>query len=649
MENSRKNYLVPLDKVKVTDRFWSPRIGLVSKEVIPYQWEALNDNIPGAPPSHAVENLRIAAGEIEGEYKGEFWQDSDLAKWLEAASFSLIHYPNPEIENKIELIIELLLKAQFEDGYINTYFTLAAPGKRFTNLRDYHELYCAGHLMEAAVAYYQATGKRKFLDMMCRYADLMESIFGTASGKKPGYDGHEEIELALVKLYDATGDEKYLRLSKFFIDERGKEPYYFETEAKERGEKVLPIPQHAKRTHLQAHLPVREQTTAEGHAVRLVYLCCGMADIAFRTNDEELFNACKRLWSNVIDKRMYITGGIGSMWFEEAFTIDYDLPNRRAYTETCAAIGMVLWAHRMLKHDPDSIYADVMERVLYNGVLSGISLDGKRYFYVNPLEVWPDEAKCRVDLQHVKTKRVPWYGCACCPPNIARMISSIGQYIYCNSDNEIYVHLYIGSKTEIDLNGQKIILNQENNYPWDGGVVFTIVSDIKSEFTLALRIPDWCKNPSVKVNGEPIYINSCITKGYAKITRSWSMNDIIELQLPMEVVRIQSHPCVRENSGKVALQRGPLVYCMEEVDNGANLSDISLSADAKFQAKFNKDLHGGIIVIEGEGLRNDISSWNSLYKEFEPKKKAIKITSVPYSYWGNRNAGEMLVWIRQES
>lgn len=647
MKNQRKQIPVQMKNVKVDDGFWSNRIDMITREVIPYQWYALNDKLPGAVPSHAVENFRIAAGELVGEFYGEFFQDSDLAKWVEAASYSLISYPDEELEKKVDEVVELIEKAQFPDGYVNTYFTVAEPGKRFTNLRDKHELYCAGHLIEAATAYYQATGKRRFLDAMCRYADHIDSIFGSNPDKKHGYDGHEEIELALIKLYRVTGNSRYLNLSRYFIDERGREPYYFDLEAKERNETVIPYPQHARRTHLQVHLPVREQTTAEGHAVRLTYLCCGMADVAMEAGDFTLLDACKNIWDNVTGKRMYITGGIGSTGYEEAFTIDYDLPNRRAYAETCAAIGMVFWGHRMLQLEQDSKYADIMERALYNGVLSGISLDGKRYFYVNPLEVWPEEADRRVDLQHVKAERVPWYGCACCPPNIARLLASISEYIYSYSAHEIFVHLFIGSKAAIEMNNQKFLLKQECNYPWDGRIAFSFTDLQPSEFTLALRIPDWCRNASIRINEKNIDINEVMSKGYCKIKRIWSKNDTIVLDLPMQIELIRSNPLLRENAGKVALQRGPLVYCLEEIDNGSNLTDISLPIDASLKAEFNEALLGGITVIKGKGLRTDDSIWNGkLYLPIKCQNRSVDILAIPYSYWGNRKPGEMLVWIR---
>jgi len=637
-----------IKNVRVKDGFWAKRLQQVTEVVIPYQWEVLNDRVPAAEPSHAIENFRIAAGRTEGAYYGWVFQDSDVAKWLEAVAYCLIRQADPELERLADSVVDLIVKAQQADGYLNTYFTVKEPGGRWTNLRDNHEMYCAGHMMETAVAYYEATGKRKLLDAMCRLADHIDAAFGPEPGKKRGYPGHEEIELALVKLYQTTGEQRYLRLSRFFIDERGHEPHYYDLEAKERGDETPERPYD--KAYSQAHLPVREQTNAVGHAVRAMYLYSGMADVAAETNDETLVTACKNLWDNLTKRQMYITGGIGSAVQGEAFTFDYDLPNDTAYTETCAAIALILWAHRMLHLDIDRDYADVMERAFYNGVLSGISLDGKRYFYVNPLEVWPEVCEKRHDHGHVDTTRRPWFDCACCPPNIARLLASFGRYIYSKDEDTIYVHLFAGSEANLAIEKNRVSLTQTTEYPWKEQVDITIRTDKELTFTLAIRIPGWCKNAEITVNGEDVKIATVSRKGYARITRVWRSGDKVEIMLPMPVERIHAHPDVRADAGKVAIQRGPVVYCLEEVDNGPNLSDLSLPQDAKLILGVCDQSLGGTPVIHGVARRSVMTSqWKRvLYSPVALEREEIAIRAVPYFAWGNRQPGEMLVWIREE-
>ncbi|VBB05741.1 six-hairpin glycosidase [Lucifera butyrica] len=632
-----------LQNVRIHDRFWSRRIKLIAEEVIPYQWEALNDTIDGAEPSHAIENFRIAAGEIRGDFYGMVFQDSDVAKWMEAASYSLVTYPSSKLEAIMDEVVELIGKAQQEDGYLNTYFIAANPGERWTDLSFGHELYCAGHLIEAAVAYNSATGKRKFLDIMCRYVDYIDSVMGPEEGKRKIYCGHEEIELALVRLYKATGEEQYLRLSQYFVDERGKQPCFLQNEPTFGNiykDKWFDLAYH------QAHMPVREQTTAEGHSVRAMYLYSAMADLARETGDDSFLAALDKLWDNTTTRKMYITGGLGSQGHAERFTVDYDLPNDRAYTETCAAIGLIFWAQRMLLLNPDRRYADVLERSLYNGALSGISMDGKRYFYVNPLEVIPEVAMNRYDCEHVKTERQEWFGCACCPPNIARLVASLGQYIYSQQESAIYTHLYISSNAQFDIDGKTVMIKQSSNYPWDGTISISLTVAEKQKFTLALRVPGWCRQYQLAVNGEKMDFLT-IEDGYAVLSREWIDNDEITLTLAMPVEIVHAHPRVRENIGKVAIQRGPLIYCLEEADNGKGLAEVMLETNAGLAAKFDEDLFDGTVVITGN------AKWygggigeKHLYQfgEYPAKHKAIK--AIPYYLWGNRQPGnEMLVWV----
>ncbi len=628
------------------ESFWGKRIQNVKEAVIPYQWKALNDEVPGAPKSHALANFRIAAGLEEGEFYGFVFQDSDVAKWLEAASHCLRYYPDPDLENLVDAVIDCVAKAQQADGYLNTYFTIKDPKGRWTNLRDNHELYCAGHFIEAGVAHFRATGKGKLLEIVVRLADHVEACFGDGLGKRRGYPGHPEIELALVKLYRATGERKYLDLAAFFVNERGKRPLYFELEAKERGEEKMPWPFWTPE-YCQAHLPVREQKEAVGHAVRAMYLYSAMADLAFELKDETLSAACRTLWESATKRRMYVTGGLGSSVEGEAFTFDFDLPPDRAYTETCASIGLVFWAHRMLHLEENREYGDVLERALYNGVLSGISLDGTCYFYVNPLTIFPEAVKKRHDLRHVVSTRQPWFPCACCPPNIARFLASLPDYIYSQSGGCLSVHLFAASTLETSLGGKRISLAQETDYPWGERVLFQVTPEDPLEFTLAIRIPEWCREPRVSVNGVGIDVSSRLSQGYVRVERLWKEGDVLELLLPMPVERVRAHPAVREVAGKVALQRGPIVFCLEEVDNGPNLTSIVLPGDAELSATFDPDLLGGITVISGEAVREGTQS-QGLYTFARPERKRTVIKAIPYYAWNNRGVGEMTVWIRED-
>jgi uncharacterized protein len=643
-------------KASIRDPFWTAYTELVRNTVIPYQWEALNDRIEGAVPSRAVRNFRIAARLEEGEFGGFVFQDSDLAKWLEAAGHALADHPDPELERIVDETVDLIAAAQFEDGYINTYYALKEPGKRWSNVHDCHELYCAGHLIEAAVAYYEATGKRKLLDVVCRFADHIDSVFGPEPGKLHGYCGHQEIELALVKLYETTGEGRYLRLSQYFIDERGKQPSFFLKEYERNGQRrhwsggAGPVPDLA---YSQAHLPVREQSQAVGHAVRAVYMYSAMADLARLTGDAELLEACRRLWSNVTRKQLYITGGIGSTHHGEAFTFDYDLPNDTVYAETCASIGLIFWAHRMLQAECRSEYADVLERALYNNVLGSMSQDGKHYFYVNPLEVWPEASMNNPGRKHVKPVRQPWYGCSCCPPNVARLLSSLGKYIYSVRDNTLYTHLYIGSEWRAELKGEaagSVRIEQKSGLPWNGSVSMTVHPSDGSgmPFKLALRIPAWVSDsPSLSVNGQQSDYD--VEDGYAIIDRSWRADDTVEWRLPMEARRIEARPELRGNAGKVAIERGPLVYCVEEADNGRPISSLALSPHAPLRERFDAALPGGAVAVETEGTTANEAGdpWgDELYRPAQSTAKPVTVRAVPYFMWGNRTAGEMAVWIR---
>jgi DUF1680 family protein len=647
--------LLPLRNVRIEDPFWSKYGQLVRDVVIPYQWDALNDRITDAEPSYAIRNFRIAAGKEEGKFGGFVFQDSDLAKWLEAVGYSLTTHRDPSLEKIADEAIELISDAQQEDGYINTYFTIEAPDKRWTNLTECHELYVAGHMIEAAVAYYEATGKRKFLDVVSRFADYIETVFGTESGKIKGYDGHQEIELALVKLYKVTGQEKYLNLSQYFLDQRGQEPNFFLEEWEARGQNSFwgglatgPASRPNLKYH-QSHAPVREQKEAHGHAVRAVYMYTAMADVAAQTGDEGLLEACRTLWDNVVHKQMYITGGIGSTHHGEAFTFDYDLPNDTIYAETCASIGLIFFAQRMLQIEANSKYADIIERALYNNVIGSMSQDGKHYFYVNPLEVWPKASDGNPGKHHVKAVRQKWFGCSCCPPNVARLIASLGEYIYTIGDTEIYVNQYIGGIAKATVNGQNLEIRQETNYPWDGSIKIEVTPEYDHVFTLGLRIPDWCQQASLHINGEEIDMSNIMRHGYARVERTWKAGDVVHLDLVMDVQLIESHPQLRVNAGKVAIQRGPLIYCIEEFDNETPLASINLLTDTPLFASFDPKLLGGVMIIEGDALLDEQADWNNdLYRPLKDITKPVKVRAIPYNSWGNRVAGEMTVWLRKK-
>jgi hypothetical protein len=639
---------VRLGSARLLDGFWQDRAQIVRDKIIVYQWDAMNDRIPGIEKSHAIQNFKIAAGEAEGEFYGRPFQDSDVYKWLEAVAYSLHGKRDPQLEELADGVIDLIGRTQLPDGYLNTCFIIGKLEKRWTNVRDMHELYCAGHLIEAATAYYEATGKEKLLRIAIRLADHIDSIFGAGEGKLKGYPGHAEIELALIKLYRCTGERRYLDLCRFFIDERGKRPNFFEVEARKRGDPEPYGPWMGLYTneYNQSHLPVREQKVAVGHAVRAVYLYCAMADVAHETGDVSLLDACRTLWENVVNRQMYVTGSIGSSSFGEAFTFDYDLPNDTAYNETCAAIGLVMWAHRMLHIDLDGRYADVMETALYNGVLSGMSLDGTKYFYVNPLEVWPQSCSRRHDKKHVKPERQSWFGCACCPPNLARLFASLGQYIYSHADDRIYLHLYANSEAKAEVAGTSVAVRQSTSYPWQETTDIEVEPADAARFVVGLRIPGWCKRFVLSVNGEEAHPQ--VDRGYALIDRIWKPGDRIRIRFDMPPMRIRSNPQLRANAGKIALRRGPVVYCLEEEDNGPMLTDISIPIDAELNVRFEPDLLGGVAVLTTQGRRSRIPrDETGLYTERPFERMSTPVTAIPYYAWNNRRPGEMLVWIRE--
>lgn len=628
--------------VQVQDVFWGQYQKLVRESVIPYQWKALNDQIPGAAKSGCISNFEVAAGRKEGSFYGCCFQDSDLAKWLEAVAYSLAAHPDAELERLADSAIDLVAEAQREDGYLNTFYQLEHPGQEWTCLREYHEMYCAGHMMEAAVAYYEATGKRKLLDVMCRMADHIDRKFGPEAGKLKGYPGHEEIELALVKLARATGEERYAKLAKFFIDQRGAKPNYFEQEMEK---------DPAQRYHwadgplsgmryFQAEQPVRDQQEAHGHAVRACYLYSGMADVARETQDAGLMDAARRLFFNIAQKQMYVTGAIGSSEYGEAFTCDYDLPNDTIYGETCASIALAFFARRMLQAEPKGVYADVMERAIYNTSLAGMSLSGTNFFYVNPLEIDPETLPYDYNKRHVVPERPAWYGCACCPPNLARLIASIAQYAYLESQDTAYVNLFVGGKAHLDVAGG-VELTVTTQFPWQGRVELEVAG--AGAFTLALRRPGWSASIELTHNGKPAQAQE--REGYLYL--AVRPGDTLVYTLDMTAKRVWANPHVRADAGKVAIQRGPLVYCLEQIDNGKELYNLILPRDSQLISAHQEQILGGVTVVSAQGVRQSVCQEDALYT-YAPNlsESETTLTFVPYYAWNNRGKGEMLVWVR---
>ena len=650
--NGEKLQSLPLGDIRIEDAFWGKYIRLVKDVILPYQWETLNDNVPDAEPSHCIKNFRIAAGEEKGTFQGAVFQDTDVAKWLEAAAFTLASGGRDEmLESLADETIKLIGKAQCPDGYLNTYYTIQEPDRRWSNLKEGHELYTAGHMIEAAVAYYEATGKDAFLKIVSRFADVICEKFGPDEGQCHGYPGHPEVELALVKLYRATGEKRYLEVSKYFVEQRGVgENYFFQEEKGEKYRLIFPEFKAYSPAYSQSHLPVREQKTAEGHAVRAVYLYCAMADLAYEYRDESLLDACRTLWDNMVKKRMFITGGIGSSGLLERFTTDYDLPNDTAYAETCAAIGLVFLARRMLEIKPVSQYADVMERALYNCVLSGMALDGRSFFYVNPLEVNPEA--CRMDERkaHVKPVRQKWFGCACCPPNLARMLSSISSYAYTETEDTLFVHLYMGSIIKKQVNGKELTITVSSKLPKSGQVEIE-VSGGSVPFTIALRIPDWCGEGDTGFSIKGVRDSECTRKdGYLYVTRCWQPKERLSLKFAMDVKIMEADPRVREDIGKVAVTRGPMVYCLEEADNGTDLHLLTLDCGKEAETEEFTVAGEQVIAVVMDGFRQQVqTSRKGLYHPLKTAvKEPVKLRFIPYYVWANRGENEMTVWVRQE-
>ena len=621
--------------------FWGERIDAVADKTAMILFDrcvaaGMFDQIDPSRPAPAIRMpWHIRADGTPDTVNVQMFWDSDVAKVIETAAYALHRKKNDALAARIDAVIDMFAALQQPDGYVNSWFIRMQPGLRWTNLRDCHELYCAGHLIEAAVAYFHATGKRKLLEVMCRYADHIDATFGPKPGQMPGYCGHEEIELALIRLGRATGKQRYLDLARYFIDARGQQPHYFDIEAARRGSDPEQW-RHKTYRYNQSHLPVREQTKVVGHAVRAMYLYAGMADVATEFGDDGLTRTLKTLWEDVTSRQMYVTGGIGPAASNEGFTDYYDLPNESAYAETCAAVALAMWASRMLGRGPDRNYADIMEQALYNGALSGLSMDGARFFYDNPLE------------SRGTHHRWNWHRCPCCPPNIARMVTAIGSYMYGVSSNGIAVHLYGDNTARLKVGAATVVLTQTTRYPADGHVRIVINVEAPTRFAMLLRVPGWCGTARVALNGALIEADEQ-ANGYIRLDRQWQDQDRLELDLPMEVRALHAHPAVRADLGRVTIARGPLIYCVEEVDNGKDLNAMIMPGDLSKAATSPLPDLGGAVAIDVPVWREQWPERDGkLYDTHAPELAEAKARLVPYHLWDNRDPGEMLVWIRTQ-
>ena len=632
MQRKNRHLPVAFTEVELTDRLWAPRQRAVRERTVPFLYgqmakigtiEALDVTKPPGPLAFPYRKNNTSTSVM-------YW-DSDIAKWIETASYTLATHPDPALGALIDDVVARIARAQEPDGYFNSFFQRREPAKKWSNLRDWHELYCIGHMIEAAVAHNQATGKTNLLDIVRRQVDLVAKLFGPNEGQKRGYCGHEEIELALVRLYRLTGERRYLDLASYFIDERGRPPHYFDIEARVRG--ADPADYWYTTYHYnQSHVPVREQDRVVGHAVRAMYLYCAMADLAAEKEDAALLEACRLLWRDLNGKRLYVTGGLGPSEHNEGFTTDYDLPNETAYAETCASVGLVFWAHRMALLEGDGRYGDVLEQALYNNSLSGLSLDGERFFYDNPL------------ASRGGHHRWTWHRCPCCPPNIARLIASLGSYVYSTAPGELTAHLYVQSNAHVQVDGVKVAVRQTSNYPWDGAIAFAIDPETAAEFTLRLRIPGWCRSAELAVNGQKIDVKAAAERGYAAIRRHWQRGDKVTLDFAMPVERIYAHPDVQADQGRVALKRGPIVYCVEAVDTSAPPHLLRLPRDSAIVAKLEPDLLGGVATLSGTALAIRPAD-ESLYRTQPWPTEGVPFKAVPYPVWDHREPGEMVVWL----
>jgi len=639
-------------QVRITGGLWYDYQQTVKKDTVPYQWAVLNDEAEGVQKSGAIRNFRLAAGLCKGTYYGTCFQDSDVGKWLEGVAYLLAWAPDAALEARADGVIALLAKAQQPDGYLNTYFTVAEPEGRLRNLRECDELYCFGHLAEAAAAYAQTTGKRDLLTVACRYADWICRRFGPEEGQIAACDGHPEAELAFVRLYEATGEERYLRQAGFQLSVRGREPYYYDLEWERNGRKAFhPHLQGEKPSDDKAYdiaeCPPAELDRPMGHAVKLCYLLSGMAAYGLYAGDGAMLAACRRVLGVIIGRQQYVTGAVGTTRHKEAFTRDYHLPNDRAYAETCASVALATTLRWMLRNGPDAAYADNMERVLYNACAAGISADGRRFFYANPMEVYPPDIRADPDYAAVTPVRQPWFWCACCPPNLTRLLTGLGSYLYVYDDDTVYVNLYVESEAEIELSpGCRVSIRQTTRYPWEGTVRIDVSCD--AAFHAALRLPGWCgRQAEIRVNGA--LARPPVQNGYAVVACGPGAC-AIELTFPMTPYAVEANPAVRADAGKIAVMRGPVLYCAEECDNGPLLHRLAVDPAAGFTLTGER-LRGAPVLRAVRAVREAAHPFDGLYRPYRPAAAPAEVRLVPYAFWGNRRRTEepeeMLLWLRR--
>ncbi len=629
---------LPLSSIRLTDGILQRMQRLIKEKVLTYQWETLNDRVEGAAKSHCVENFRIAAGLSQGEHYGMVFQDSDLYKWLEAAAYCIEVFHDPQLEALADEVCRLIAAAQGPDGYINTYYTIKEPGRRFTNLQQGHELYCAGHFFEAAAAYFHATGKLAILDTACRFADYLTRVFGTGEGQIQGYPGHQEVEVGLIKLHQATANEAYLKLADYFIAQRGKKPLYFEAE-RERAdyrdifdeEVIHELP------YAQTHAEPIHQTEAVGHAVRALYMYSAMADLARLTENAALKNACDALYHSVTQRRMYLTGGVGSTQCGESFTVDYDLPNDTIYSESCASVALMMFARRMAQLTGDGAYYDTVERAFFNRVLGGISQAGTEFFYVGPLQVTPCACHGNPGLSHVKPVRQKWFDVACCPTNIARTIMSIGGYAFGTDGEALKIHIPLAA----EIDSGKFSLRLDTQYPF-GDTLRIQVKDRPQ--SVAVRSSGLAPIRSVAVNGE---VRSPQRENGYILLPDLKPGDTVDVAYDLRPHYVVSHPKVVANVGKAAVMRGPILYCAEQADNGEGIASLRLPHAAVF-AESETFAGGGTVALKVRGEKAVFES-DALYQDALPRWEGADIALIPYYLWANRGEGEMQVYLNVQS